>query len=287
MAAANFGGLRVAGFESRRAAEMTRLLETAGAAAFVSPSMREVALSETRPSRTSREVFIAGEYDIVVLMTGVGFRLLLRSLEGKVDMPAFLDALSSVTTIARGPKPVAAMHEVGLESDGAHRRAQHLARHPRGVLRGATTSARRAHRHPGARPAQSRPSRPRKPRCQRKGGSVYQWALPEDTGPLEANLRSICNSERDVVLFTSSRQLVHVMAMAQGLGLEEAFRASMQEMVVGSIGPVMSETLREYGIEPDFEPEHPRLGHLIIAAAEVSPGLVCAKQDCGEPSASR
>ena len=90
----------------------------------------------------------------------------------------------------------------------------------------------------------------------------YQWALPEDTGSLEANLRSICNSDRDVVLFTSSRQLVHVMAMAQGLGLEEAFRASMQEMVVGSIGPVMSETLREYGIEPDFEPEHPRLGHL-------------------------
>ncbi len=89
------------------------------------------------------------------------------------------------------------------------------------------------------------------------------------------------------MLFTSSRQLVHVMAMAQGLGLEEAFRASMQEMVVGSIGPVMSETLREYGIEPDFEPEHPRLGHLILAAAELSPGLVCAKQDCGEPSASR
>jgi uroporphyrinogen decarboxylase len=38
-------------------------------------------------------------------------------------------------------------------------------------------------------------------------------------------------------------------------------------MVVGSIGPVCSQALRAHGIEPDFEPAHPKLGHLVKEAA--------------------
>jgi uroporphyrinogen-III synthase len=115
------------------------------------------------------------------------------------------------------------------------------------------------------------------------GVPVYQWALPEDTKPLEMNLRAICDGERDVALFTSSRQLVHVMLMAQQLGLENSLRPALSRMAIGSIGPVTSESMREYGIQPDFEPEHPKLGHLVLKAAEDSPGLVREKQS-REPS---
>ena len=51
---------------------------------------------------------------MVILLTGVGFRQLLRAIERHVDKQQFLDALSDITTVCRGPKPVAAMREVGM-----------------------------------------------------------------------------------------------------------------------------------------------------------------------------
>ncbi len=48
---------------------------------------------------------------------------------------------------------------------------------------------------------------------------VYHWDLPEDTAPLEANVRAIAAGERDVVLFTSSQQVVNLLGMAERLEL--------------------------------------------------------------------
>jgi hypothetical protein len=44
----HFDGLRVAAFESRRAADMARLIERFGGAPYVSPSLREVPIAENR-----------------------------------------------------------------------------------------------------------------------------------------------------------------------------------------------------------------------------------------------
>jgi uroporphyrinogen-III synthase len=48
--------------------------------------------------------------------------------------------------------------------------------------------------------------------------------------------------------------------------------------VVGSIGPAASETLRDYGITPDLEPSHPRLGFLVKETAERSAELLQHKK---------
>jgi uroporphyrinogen decarboxylase len=48
-------------------------------------------------------------------------------------------------------------------------------------------------------------------------------------------------------------------------------------MVVGSIGQVTTEALKSQGVTPDFEPEHPKMGHLVKEAAEKCPDLVKMK----------
>jgi uroporphyrinogen-III synthase len=47
--------------------------------------------------------------------------------------------------------------------------------------------------------------------------------------------------------------------------------------VVASIGPVCTEALRAEGLEPDLEPEHSKMGHLVKAAAERSLAILEAK----------
>jgi uroporphyrinogen-III synthase len=81
-----------------------------------------------------------------------------------------------------------------------------------------------------------------------------------------------------VALFTSSRQVAHMLLVAGQMGIEEDLRAALRGLVVGSIGPITSETLGELGIGVDFEPRHPKLGHLVTEAAAVSPALLSAKR---------
>ena len=111
---ASFDGLSVAALESRRQADMERLITKFGGKPFVSPSMREVRIEENREAVDFAYRVMTGEINIVVWMTGVGFKALLAAIERKVEKQRFLDALSDITTVARGPKPTAAMREVGL-----------------------------------------------------------------------------------------------------------------------------------------------------------------------------
>ena len=109
----SFSGLRVAALESRNAAEMTRLIEKFGGRAFVSPSMREVPIEQNREAIDFAHRLITGGIDVMIFLTGVGFRHLLAAVERHVDRQRYLHALADITTICRGPKPVAAMAEVG------------------------------------------------------------------------------------------------------------------------------------------------------------------------------
>ena len=101
----NFKGLQIAALESRRADEMTRLISRVGGVAHVSPSMREVPIEPNRCAIDFAYRLMTGHVSVVILMTGVGFRYLLRSIERHVDRQRFLDSLSDVVTVCRGPKP--------------------------------------------------------------------------------------------------------------------------------------------------------------------------------------
>ena len=52
-------------------------------------------------------------------------------------------------------------------------------------------------------------------------------------------------------------------------------------MVVASVGPTTSEMLREHDLPVDIEPEHPKMGPLIAAAAEKSADILEQKRGAG------
>ena len=103
--------LRVAAFESRRAAEMARLIEKLEGVPFVSPSMREVPIEDPSQAIDFANRLITGQIDIVIVMTGVGFRHLLEAVERHVDRQRFLASMADITTVARGPKPVGSRNQ--------------------------------------------------------------------------------------------------------------------------------------------------------------------------------
>jgi uroporphyrinogen-III synthase len=48
--------------------------------------------------------------------------------------------------------------------------------------------------------------------------------------------------------------------------------------VVGSIGPITSAALQRHGVEPDLQPEHPKIGHLVAEIARQAGALLERKR---------
>jgi hypothetical protein len=60
------------------------------------------------------EVLFAGGQDILILLTGVGTRLLIATLATRRPRKGVVAALGRLTLVCRGPKSIAALKEVGL-----------------------------------------------------------------------------------------------------------------------------------------------------------------------------
>ncbi|QGJ70713.1 Uroporphyrinogen decarboxylase [Planctomycetales bacterium 10988] len=276
-------GIRVLGFESRRCEDMTRMLQRAGAETFVSPSMQEVALDEDQEAVNFAEQVIAGKFDVVVFLTGVGIRHWMQATAETIEQAELLEALQKTTIVARGPKPVSALRELKIRPDYripepntwreivdtlskeiplANKRVavQEYGRSNPNLLAGLEAL--------GASVQSFR---------------VYRWELPDDLGPLEANLQRIARQEADVLLFTSSPQVVHFLQVAQRMGIESEVRQGLENAVVLSIGPTTTERLHELKLPMDGEPEHPKMGYLVNLAIEAGPDMVQRKR-AGQPT---
>jgi len=107
---------------------------------------------------------------------------------------------------------------------------------------------------------------------------VYRWALPEDLEPLKNAVTAISRGEVDVVLFTTSVQLVHLWQIAVEMGLEADVRRGLARSVIASIGPTTSQELQRHGLAADLEASHPMMGFLVREAAEQSGNLLRAKR---------
>ncbi|HTN75958.1 MAG TPA: uroporphyrinogen decarboxylase [Pirellulaceae bacterium] len=275
---ANFGGLRVAAFESRRSGDMAHLISKSGGVPLVSPSLREVAIAENPAAIEFAHRLITGQVEIVILLTGVGFRHLLTTIERHVDRQRFLDALADIVTICRGPKPVVAMKEVGLTP--THRVPEPntwrelLATIDAGIPIANQTIGLQEYGKSNASLIAGLEARG----ARVISVPVYKWELPEDVGPLTENVHKLIAGEIDVVLFTSAHQVVNLLHVAEHLNLGRELRAALRQTVIASVGPTTSEMLQACDLAVDIEPEHPKMGPLVIAAAERAPELIARKR---------
>lgn len=262
-------GLRVITFESRRSPEMAELIRNFGGEPIAAPSMREVPLSDQHEALAFGGSLMAGEVDILILLTGVGTRLLLDALSTRWPREKVIGALRGVKLVCRGPKPIAALKEGGLSAAVAVPEPNTW-RDLLGALDRElpVRDKRVAVQEYGARNEELLTELGRRG-AQAKPLPIYGWALPEDTAPLRSGIDRLAAGGVDVALFTSATQIEHLFRVAAEMRQEEPIRRALsRSTVVASIGPVTTSALRERGIAPDVEPEHPKMGQLVLAASE-------------------
>jgi uroporphyrinogen-III synthase len=279
--AINFRGLRVLSLESRRSTELAALIATYGGQPIVAPALREVPLESNRAALDFAARLVAGQFDVVVFLTGVGARALVAVIDQGPPLQVFTDALSRTKVVVRGPKPLAVLRELKVPIWVA-------APEPNTWRDVVGAIEQRAEEQPlrGARIA-----------VQEYGVSntefldelrargalvtpvpVYRWALPEDVQPLKNAAAAIARGEVDVALFTTSMQVVHLWRIVGELGLEDDVRRELRRTVIASIGPTTSDELQRHSLPPDVEASHPKIGILVREAAEYSAALLQSKR---------
>jgi uroporphyrinogen-III synthase len=277
-----FAGLRVLSLESRRATEMGKLIANYGGEAIVAPSMRELPLASNVEALAFAHTLASNGFDMVIFLTGVGTRALARVVETIYSREQFVESLQRPAVVARGPKPVAALNELGVPVTLAVPEPNTW----RDLLRALDERA------------NSLPLKGRRVAVQEYGTSnaellrglaargaqitrvpVYQWALPADIGPLRAAIEAMIRGEVDVALFTTSQQIIHLLQVARDMNSEEAVRSAFARVMIGSIGPVTSEELREQGLAADFEPSRPKMGFLVNEAAQRAEQILRQKRN--------
>jgi uroporphyrinogen-III synthase len=269
--------LRVVGFESRRAEEMATLVRRHGGAPLIAPSMREVPLAEQAEARDFARALAAGAVDVVILLTGVGTRALAEAAAPILPRAAFAAALGGTRLVARGPKPVAALRELGLTPTLVIPEPNTWREVLAGLDAHLPVAGRRVavQEYGVANPELLAGLAARGAEVRRV--PVYRWALPEDLGPLRAAIERIVAGDVDVALFTSATQVQHVGAVAAE-ARRDALIAGLAATVVGSVGPVCSEALRAAGVAVDVEPTHPKMGPLVAETLRAAPALLARKR---------
>jgi len=276
-----FSGLRVLALESRRAREMALLIANNGGQPVVAPTTCEVVAEDNGDALRFVSALREGRLDIVIFLTGVGTRALAQAAEGICSREEFVSALSRTAVIARGPKPVAALRELGVPiaavvpEPNTWRELLHLLDEKKDLLplKGRSVAVQEY----------GVPSPELLAGLAERGAQVllvriYEWSLPEDTAPLRQAIHAVTQSEIDILLVTAAVQIRHLLQVADEMSLKADLIGALSRVVVGSIGPVTSSELRQHGIAVDLEPSHPKMGFLVKEVAERCSELLLSKR---------
>lgn len=272
-----FGGLRVLSLESRRSAEIENLIRKQGGDPFVAPSLREKALDEEHTDAFRMLAGLeGGAFEMLVLMTGVGLKFWRDVIATRYSEKRADDALRKVRLLARGPKPVGVLRSAGLAPDITipepntwHEIVEAIGRRPE----------RRIAIQEYGRPNKEFVTALERVGAQIEAFALYRWELPENLEPLREAVRRLASRDVDVVLFTSRIQLEHLLRAADERQMRsQVLETLRQDVVIGSIGPIMTEELAGNGVRPDVVPSSPKMGALVLAAAEQSQSLLAEKR---------
>jgi len=245
-------GLTILVPESRELDLFAGMLEAEGARAWRCPLVRVRDLDDPKPVLDFIAQFIADPGEDVVLFTGEGLRKLI-ALAGD-QATAFLIALKRCRIIARGPKPVRALREVGLA-------AQLLPEPP--TSDGIALALRREKLAGRLISLQLYPGGERLPllgQLQDQGARLrtvvpYQYAGDAESDHVAAAIAAMAKGEIGMIAFTSSAQIERLFSIAAAKGLDAPLRAALEKMRIASVGPLVTAALAAHGLVPWVQPE--------------------------------
>jgi uroporphyrinogen-III synthase len=253
----------VALLEARMSRELSRLVEKHGGQPLCVPALREVPASSLDATRQVIDDLVNARHDVVIFMTGVAASLLFEVAEQDGRRQELVRGLSSVTSVARGPKPTAALRGFGVPPT-LTAREPFTSAELIDALSGLPLEQRRVLLfHYGERSATLAETL-RARQVLLSECWLYRWLMPEDTRALGELVASIIAGDVDALVITCQVQFRHLLEVARQLSLAPALIDALGGgVVVAAMGPTCHATLRLHGVPVHVMPEVPKMGPLI------------------------
>lgn len=242
--------------ESRRLDVFADMLEKRGATVHRCPL---VAIHDT-PDTTAVEAWLdelmAGGFDDVIFYTGEGLRRLAGFAERGGRKDAFVQALSGVRRITRGPKPVKALRELGLRPD-----AQAEAPTTDGLI-ATLNQLDLTGRTVGVQMYGQKPNETLERAIAGLGGSPrvvypYVYASQSDDEKVIALIQSLAQGEIDTIAFTSEAQVDRLWRIADAHDMQPTLEQALRRVAIAAVGPVVGDALKQRGLRVDAMPDEP------------------------------
>lgn len=274
--------LAIATFEVRHGKTLADLLLLHGAIPIAAPALKEVPLEKNPAAFEFGERLLKNEIDRIIFLTGVGTRALMDILKTRHTENEVLQALRRTTVVPRGPKPIRVLNEwkvpyafiVPEPNTWRELMAELDARKDVIPLKGRTVAVQE---YGAPNPELTQALEARGARV--LSVPVYRWELPDDVTPLESVIDRFLSGSLHAAIFTTSVQAEHLFQVAERLGVVRRLRDALKDVVIASVGPDCSRTLRALGVEVDLEPQSPKMGPLVQLAADRIPAVLEKKRN--------
>lgn len=248
-------GYRILILETREEAQFSRMLVEQGAEVIQCPMFIIHDAHDPAPIEAWIARFIDRPFDDLVLMTGEGLRRIMKVVRRLGVEPQFVAALGKARKFARGPKPVRALRELGLEAQEITEKptsegiAEMLGKHDlKGRRLGLQLYPDRDHQKlVGALRGQ---------------GAEVDTVLPYIYDPQAAEgsiitaIDEMAAGRVDAIALTSSGQVRRLMDTAKAHKCEDRLRDGLKRTPIASVGPVVSDELGGYGLTASIYPDN-------------------------------
>jgi uroporphyrinogen-III synthase len=246
-------GRTIALAEGRQLEELAQMLEKEGATALRYPMINILDAPDSAPVIVWLRNLVQNKFAFVILMTGEALRRLLGFADREGIRQEVIAALSRTRTITRGPKPVRALKEIGLN--------------PTKVAETPTTdgviSTMRGEQLQGSTIGVTLYGEPNPTlvRFLEEAGATVQTVLPYVYAPASETNRVVeligrlAKGGIDVIIFTSSPQVDRLYQVAAEKSLGNELRQGLSQARTAAVGPVVADNLREKGAKVDICPD--------------------------------
>jgi uroporphyrinogen-III synthase len=269
-------GYRILILETREEAQFSRLLAEQGADVLQCPMFTIHDAPDPKPIEAWIRRFIETPCDDLVLMTGEGLRRLMKVVRHLGLEPEFVAGLAKSRKFARGPKPGRALREIGLEPDVTTENPT-----SEGIAAMLSRLDLKGHRL-------ALQLYPEKDHSALIGAITAQGAkvdtvLPYvyDAQAAEANIltaiEEMAQGRIDAIALTSSGQVRRLLEAAQAHGRDAQLRAGLARTPIASVGPVVSDELKSFGLHTDIYPANdaffmkPLISAMAVALGKSAP----------------
>lgn len=246
-------GRRIVVPEAREAALFEAMLRERGAIPVSCPLVTIKDIPDSAAAVAWLERFVARAPDDLVLLTGEGLRRLVALADRIGLRDVFVAALASPRKITRGPKPVRALREIGLDAG-----LQAAVPTSVGVIEALKTldlSGRRI----GVQLYPDSDHQLLLGFLEDAGAEAdavlpYIYASQADDQRVLEIIGMMAAGEVDAIAFTSAPQVRRFRKVAADAGQSEAARQGLARVLVAAVGPVVAGELAAIGVQAEVMP---------------------------------